>query len=149
MSGVNRVIIIGNLGADPELKQTTSGAPVVNLSVATSESWKDKEGEEQSRTEWTRIVIFGKTAEVAAKYLKKGSLAYFEGRLQTRSWDDKETGVKKYSTEVIASAMQMLGGKSDSIEKDSQEDFLGPAESPAALTAKPHNYAPGAEDAAF
>ncbi len=109
--GVNKAIIVGTLGQDPDVKYTASGSPVVNISVATNETWKDKQtGEAQERTEWHRIVIFGKLAEIAAQYLKKGSQAYFEGRIQTRKWQDK-SGQDRYTTEIVANEMQMLGGK--------------------------------------
>jgi single-strand DNA-binding protein len=111
--GVNKAIIVGTLGQDPDVKYTTNGSAVVNISVATNESWKDKtSGEQVEKTEWHRIVIFGKLAEIAAKYLKKGSQAYFEGKIQTRTWDKE--GVKMYTTEIVANEMQMLGGKSES-----------------------------------
>jgi len=109
--GINKVILIGNLGNDPEVRYTAGGAAVSNISVATSESWKDKEtGEQQDRTEWHRVVFFGRLAEIVAEYLKKGSQIYVEGRLQTRKWQDKE-GNDRYSTEIVASEMQMLGGR--------------------------------------
>ena len=109
--GVNKAIIVGTLGQDPDVKYTATGSPVVNISVATNETWKDKQtGEAQERTEWHRIVIFGKLAEIAAQYLKKGSQAYFEGKIQTRKWQDK-SGQDRYTTEVVANEMQMLGGK--------------------------------------
>lgn len=109
--GINKAIIVGTLGQDPELKYTASGTAVVNLSVATNESWKDRQsGEMQERTEWHRIVMFSKLAEIAAQYLKKGSQAYFEGRIQTRKWQD-QTGNDRYSTEIVANDMQMLGGR--------------------------------------
>jgi single-strand DNA-binding protein len=109
--GVNKAIIIGTLGKDPELKYTAGGAAIAQISVATNESWKDKQtGEQQERTEWHRIVIFGKLAEIAGQYLRKGSQAYFEGRIQTRKWQDQQ-GQDKYSTEINANQMQMLGPK--------------------------------------
>ncbi|MCP4431361.1 MAG: single-stranded DNA-binding protein, partial [Gammaproteobacteria bacterium] len=104
-------IIVGTLGQDPEIKYTASGSAVVNVSVATNESWKDKQtGEAQERTEWHRIVMFNKLAEIASQYLKKGSQAYFEGRIQTRKWQD-QSGNDRYSTEIVANDMQMLGGR--------------------------------------
>lgn len=109
MSGINRVIIVGRLGKDPEIRYTADGKAVANMSVATSEEWKDKQtGDKQSKTEWHRIVIFGKLADIAGKYLKKGSQAYFEGKLQTRKWQD-QNGQDRYSTEIVANVMQMLG----------------------------------------
>lgn len=109
--GVNKVILIGNLGNDPEIRYTAGGAAVANISLATAESWKDKEtGEQQERTEWHRVVFFGKLAEIVGEYLRKGSQVYVEGRLQTRKWQDKE-GKDRYTTEIVASEMQMLGGR--------------------------------------
>ena len=109
--GVNKAIIVGTLGQDPEVRYTASGGAVANISVATNESWRDKAtGEAQERTEWHRIVLFGKLAEIAQQYLKKGSQAYFEGRIQTRKWQD-QSGNDRYSTEIVANAMQMLGGR--------------------------------------
>ena len=110
--GVNKAIIVGTLGQDPEIRYTANGGAVANISVATNESWKDKQtGEAQERTEWHRIVMFGKLAEIAQQYLKKGSQAYFEGRIQTRKWQD-QSGNDRYSTEIVANEMQMLGGRS-------------------------------------
>ena len=113
--GVNKVIIVGNLGNDPEVKYTPAGAAITNISVATSESWKDKNsGQTQEKTEWHRIVFFGKLAEIAGEYLRKGSQVYIEGKLQTRKWQDKQ-GQDKYSTEIICDSfngvMQMIGSK--------------------------------------
>jgi len=109
MSGVNKVIIVGRLGADPEVRYTPGGQAVARLSVATSENWTDKQGQKQERTEWHRIVVWGKLAEVCGQHLSKGRQVYIEGRLQTRSWDDKTSGQKKYSTEINASTVQFLG----------------------------------------
>ncbi len=113
MASVNKVILVGNLGRDPEVRRMPSGDAMVNLSIATTDTWKDKGGERQEKTEWHRVVMFGRVAEVAGEYLKKGSQAYFEGRLQTRKWTDKE-GQDKYTTEVVADRMQMLGSRSGS-----------------------------------
>ena len=118
-ASVNKVILIGNLGADPELKYTPNGAAVANLSLATIDTWKDNDGNKQERTEWHRVIIWKKLAEITAEYLKKGSKVYFEGRLQTRSWEDKD-GVKRYTTEVVADNMVMLGQKEQSAELDEQ-----------------------------
>ena len=107
-AGVNKVILVGHLGADPDMRYTPSGQGVCELRVATSESWNDKNGQRQERTEWHRVVVWGKRAEVCAKYLAKGRQVYVEGRIQTRSYDDKE-GVKRYMTEVIANDVQFLG----------------------------------------
>lgn len=111
MRGVNKVILIGNLGGDPDVRYMTNGKAVANISMATSESWKDKDsGEQQERTEWHKVVFFGKLAEIVAEYLKKGSTIYVEGSLRTNKWQDKE-GKDRYTTEIIASEMQMLGKK--------------------------------------
>ena len=123
--GINKVILVGHLGADPETRYMPSGSAVTNLRVATSESWKDKgTGEQQERTEWHRVAMFGRLAEIAAEYLRKGSQVYIEGRLRTRKWEDNQ-GNDRYSTEVIANEMQMLGGRSGS-------QSSGPPPAPAA-----------------
>jgi single-strand DNA-binding protein len=106
---VNKVILIGNLGSDPEVRFTPSGVQVANFSLATSESWTDKAGERQERAEWHRIVLWRRLAEVAGQYLKKGSKIYIEGKLQTRSWED-QNGQKRYTTEVVANSLEMLEG---------------------------------------
>ncbi|NTX09329.1 single-stranded DNA-binding protein [Myxococcus sp. CA051A] len=108
--GVNKVILIGNLGADPEVRFTPGGQAVANFRIATSESWQDKNGQKQERTEWHRIVVWGKLAELCGEYLKKGRQCYVEGRLQTREWMDKENR-KNYTTEVVANAVTFLGGR--------------------------------------
>ena len=108
MAGVNKVIIVGRLGADPDVKAVGQGSTVTKLSVATSENWVDKEGQKQERTEWHRVVVWGKLAEICGKHLSKGRQVYVEGRLQTRSWEDQQ-GQKKYSTEVVANTVQFLG----------------------------------------
>ena len=114
MKGVNKVIIVGNLGNDPEARYANNGSAIANISVATTESWKDKNtGEQQDKTEWHRIVMFNRLGEIAAEYLKKGSQVYIEGRLQTRKWQDK-SGQDRYTTEIVANEMQMLGGRSGS-----------------------------------
>ena len=109
--GVNKVILVGNLGQDPEVKFMPSGQAVCNISIATSESWNDKSsGEKQERTEWHRVVFFRKLAEIAGEYLRKGSQVYIEGKLQTRKWQD-QSGADRYTTEIVANEMQMLGGR--------------------------------------
>jgi len=110
MASVNKVILIGNLGRDPETRYTTGGDAVTNLRIATTETWKDKAGEKQEKTEWHTVVLFGRQAEIAGEYLKKGRPVYIEGRLQTRKYTDKE-GVEKYSTEVVGDRMQLLGSR--------------------------------------
>jgi single-strand DNA-binding protein len=115
MGSVNKVILVGNLGADPELKYTPSNRPVCNLSVATNEVWKDKAGQKQERVEWHRVNVWGDQAEHCSKYLTKGRMVYIEGRIQTRSWDDKE-GKKRYTTEVVADRVVFLGGQGPGAE---------------------------------
>lgn len=113
MKGVNKVIVVGNLGNDPETRHMPSGGAVTNISVATSESWKDKQtGENKEKTEWHKVAMFGRLAEIAAEYLRKGSQVYIEGKIRTRKWQDKE-GNDRYTTEIIADQMQMLGGKGE------------------------------------
>ncbi|MBA3458896.1 MAG: single-stranded DNA-binding protein [Deltaproteobacteria bacterium] len=109
MAGVNKVILVGNLGADPDMRYTPSGQGVCEMRLATGESWNDKNGQRQERTEWHRVVVWGKRAEVCSKYLSKGRQVYVEGRIQTRSWDDKD-GNKKYMTEIIAQEVVFIGG---------------------------------------
>lgn len=113
MAGVNKAILVGRLGKDPEIKYTPSGTAIANFTMATSENYKDKDGQKQERTEWHRIVAFGKLAEICGEYLAKGKQVYVEGRIQTRSWDDKD-GNKKYMTEIVANIMQMLGKADES-----------------------------------
>ena len=109
---VNKVILIGNLGKDPEVRYTPNGLAVANLTIATSEAWKDKQsGENQERTEWHRVVMYSRLAEIAGEYLRKGSKIYIEGRLQTRKWQDKNTNTDRYTTEVVADSLQMLDSK--------------------------------------
>jgi single-strand DNA-binding protein len=121
MPSVNKVILLGNLGRDPELRFMPNGDAVCNFSIATTDSWKDKAGEKQERTEWHNIVMYRKLAEIAGEYLKKGSSIYVEGRLQTRKWQTKE-GQDRYTTEVIADSMQMLGGRSNASQSDKSSD---------------------------
>jgi len=112
--GINKVIIVGNVGGDPETRYMPSGSAVTNLTVATNESWKDKQsGEQKERTEWHRVAMFNRLAEIAAEYLRKGSQVYIEGKLRTRKWQDK-SGNDRYTTEIIADEMQMLGGRGGS-----------------------------------
>jgi single-strand DNA-binding protein len=135
--GINKVILIGNLGGDPEVKYTAGGSAVTNVTIATSENWKDKTtGENQERTEWHRVVFFGKLAEIAGEYLKKGSQVYVEGRLQTRKWQDKE-GQDRYTTEIVANEMQMLGGRGGGAAAGSGVDSnrAASSEAPAARAA--------------
>ena len=123
--GVNKAIIVGTLGQDPEVRYTANGGAVANISVATNESWRDKAtGEAQERTEWHRIVMFGKLAEIAQQYLKKGSQAYFEGRIQTRKWQD-QSGNDRYTTQIVASEMQMLGRRADTEQAGADAEQAG------------------------
>jgi len=122
MAGINKVILVGRLGRDPEVKYTPSGVTVANFSIATSEEWKDKgTGEKQERTEWHRIVAWRRLGEICGEYLRKGKQVYIEGKLQTRSWDDRD-GNKRYTTEIVASNMQML----DSLNRDSRAEPVEP-----------------------
>ncbi len=133
MAGVNKVIIVGNLGNDPEVRYSNNGAAIANISVATSDSWKDKNtGERQERTEWHRIVMFNRLGEIAGEYLKKGSKVYIEGKLQTRKWQDQQ-GNDRYSTEIVADQMQMLdsrgsgmgGGQGGGYQQQGGQQFGG------------------------
>ena len=126
---VNKAIIVGHLGQDPELKHTAGGASVVNFSVATSENWTDKQGQKQEKTEWHRIVVWGKQAEICERYLSKGRQVYLEGRIQTRSWED-DKGQKRYMTEINANVVKFLGGGS---RDKTQEPAM---ETPASTTAQ-------------
>ena len=138
MASVNKVILVGNLGRDPETRYSTDGGAICNISVATTDTWKDKtSGEKQERTEWHRVVFFSRLAEIAGEYLKKGSQVYIEGSLRTRKWQDKE-GVEKYTTEIVADKMQMLGsrpGMGDASNRD--RDAREPAGEPKAAAKKP------------
>ena len=134
MASVNKAILIGHLGPDPEMRYLPDGSAVANISIATSEKWKDKAGEKQERTEWHRITFFGKLAEVVGEYLKKGAPVYVEGRIQTDKWQDKE-GQDRYTTKIIADRMQMLGSKQDSAGATSAKP--GPAQPKPAADPKP------------
>ena len=130
--GVNKVILVGNLGQDPEVKYMPSGQAVCNISVATTDSWNDKSsGEKQERTEWHRVVFFRRLAEIAGEYLRKGSQVYIEGRLQTRKWQD-QSGADRYTTEIIANEMQMLGGRGGGVDAPPAEQDFGSAPAKAA-----------------
>jgi len=112
MASVNKVILVGNLGRDPEVRYSPDGAAICNVSIATTSQWKDKSsGERREETEWHRVVMYNRLAEIAGEYLKKGRSVYIEGRLKTRKWQDKDTGADRYSTEIVADQMQMLGGR--------------------------------------
>ncbi|MFH1699842.1 MAG: single-stranded DNA-binding protein [Candidatus Zixiibacteriota bacterium] len=120
MASVNKAILIGNLGADPELRYTSSGQAVVNFNIATTEKWKDKDGQMQESTEWHRIILWKRQAEIAKEYLKKGSPVYIEGRIQTRNYEDKD-GIKRYITEIVGQRMQFLGSRGAVSENDPSE----------------------------
>ncbi len=127
MASVNKVILVGNLGKDPDVRYMPDGAAMANISLATTDTWKDKSGAKQEKTEWHRVSFFGKTAEIVGQYLKKGSQVYVEGRLQTRKWQDKETGQDRYTTEIVADRMQMLGGRGGGADVDFPSDGGGEA----------------------
>jgi len=131
---VNRVILIGRLGRDPEMRYTSSGTPVTNFSIATDEVWKDQNGERQQKTEWHNIVVWNKLAETCNTYLKKGKLVFIEGRIQTREWDDKD-GNKRRTTEIVASNMQMLDRRDAG--EEGKADYRAPAPGPAAAAPAP------------
>ena len=124
MAGINKAILVGRLGKDPEIRYTPSGTAIANFTMATSENYKDKDGQKQERTEWHRIVAFGKLAEICGEYLAKGKQVYIEGRIQTRSWDDKD-GNKKYMTEIVANTMQMLGKPEDASAVGGGQTVIG------------------------
>jgi len=138
MRGVNKVILIGNIGQDPEVKYMPSGGAVTNVSIATSETWKDKNtGQPQERTEWHRVVFFNRLGEIAGEYLKKGSKVYIEGRLQTRKWQAQD-GTDRYSTEIVADQMQMLDGARNDVQQSQPAQQRQPAQqsTDAAATAR-------------
>ncbi len=142
---VNKVILVGRLGKDPETRYMTSGEAVTNATLATSENWKDKNGEKQERTEWHNLVFYRRLAEIAGEYLRKGSQVYIEGKIQTRKWQDKETGKDRYTTEIIVNEMQMLGSKSgggsfEVVENQSAPARSAPAARPAAAPAGKSNF---------
>jgi single-strand DNA-binding protein len=132
MAGVNKVILVGNLGTDPELRYTPSGKAVANFSLATNEQWTNKDGEKEERTEWHRIVAWGRLGEICGEYLSKGSQIYIEGKIQTRAWEDRD-GNKRYTTEIIAQAMQMLGGISRKEGEASSPEERHPVEEPISI----------------
>jgi len=143
MASVNKVILIGNLGRDPEVRYAPSGSAICNVTLATSRQWKDKtSGERQEETEWHRVVFYDRLAEIAGEYLKKGRPVYVEGRLKTRKWTDKD-GVEKYTTEIIADQMQLLGGR----EGGGAGDEMGGGSAPAPRSAPPQRSAPAPKPA--
>jgi single-strand DNA-binding protein len=144
MRGVNKVILVGNLGRDPEVRYTKDGTAVANLNLATTETWNDGQGQRQERTEWHKVVAWGKLAEIAKEYLGKGKQVYIEGRLQTRSWEDKE-GVKRYTTEIRADQMVMLGGRGgDGMSRES-----GPPTPEASDYGRPESFQATEDDVPF
>jgi single-strand DNA-binding protein len=149
MASLNKVLLIGNLGRDPETRYLPSGGAVCNFSIATSERFNDKSGQKQERTEWHNIVMYGKLAEIAQQYLKKGSNVYIEGRIQTSKWQDKTTGQDKYKTEIVADQMQMLGGRGQGGGQGG-DDFnqeYSPAPQQSRPQAAPQQQAPAARPA--
>lgn len=135
--GINKAILIGNLGADPETRYTASGAAVTNIRLATTDSWRDREsGEQQERTEWHRVVFFGRLAEIAAEYLRKGSQCYIEGRIQTRKWQGQD-GQDRWTTEIVASEMQMLGGRGSYPPPAGESEGADQRQKPKATAAEP------------
>jgi len=149
--GVNKAIIIGNCGQDPETKYLPSGGAVTNLTIATSETWKDKQtGQPQERTEWHRVVFFNRLAEIAGEYLKKGSKVYIEGALRTRKWQDKSTGADRYTTEIVANEMQMLDSRDDGGEsKPVRQQAAQPATQQAPAQNAPAGFDNFDEDIPF
>ncbi len=127
MAGVNRVILLGHLGRDPEVRYQPNGGAIATLNLATSETYKDREGNRQERTEWHRVVFFGRPAEIAGEYLRKGSMAYVEGRLQTRKWNDKE-GQERYTTEIVGDRLQLVGARGGSGSSSSIEEETPPVQ---------------------
>ena len=133
--GINKVILVGNLGADPETRYMPSGGAVTNIRIATTDSWRDKEsGEQQERTEWHSVALFGRLGEIAGEYLRKGRQVYIEGRLRTRKWQDRD-GNDRYTTEIVANEMQMLGGRADAGADAGAPARTAPAAAPAAAAA--------------
>jgi len=132
MASVNKVILVGNLGRDPEVRYSPDGAAICNVSIATTSQWKDKaSGERREETEWHRVVFYNRLAEIAGEYLRKGRSVYVEGRLKTRKWQDKETGADRYSTEIVADQMQMLGGRDSGESSSGGGDAGGFSQPPA------------------
>ncbi len=147
--GINKVILVGNLGKDPEVRYTANGGAVANITIATSEGWKDKQtGQQQERTEWHRVVLFNRLGEIAGEYLKKGSQVYIEGKIQTRKWQD-QSGQDRYTTEIVANELQMLGSRGGSgggdFSQDSSTDYAPPQKQPSSAPA-PQQSAPAADN---
>jgi single-strand DNA-binding protein len=149
MASVNKVILVGNLGRDPEVRYSPDGAAICNVSIATTSQWKDKaSGERREETEWHRVVFYNRLAEIAGEYLKKGRSVYVEGRLKTRKWQDKETGADRYSTEIVADQMQMLGGREGGGEMGGGGDSGGFSQPPARRAPQQQQPRPAAPAAA-
>ncbi|MBU2723902.1 single-stranded DNA-binding protein [Acidithiobacillus ferridurans] len=148
MAGVNKVIVMGHLRQDPEMRYTQSNDAVATLSIATSEQFKDKEGNKQERTEWHRVVLWRRLAEIAGEYLRKGSMAYVEGRLQTRKWTDKE-GVERYTTEIVGDRLQLVGGKSENGGGNGGNNRQRPAQSQSASQRQAPNNGSGSRSDPF
>ncbi|NYT58375.1 single-stranded DNA-binding protein [Alcaligenaceae bacterium] len=151
MASVNKVILVGNLGRDPEVRYSPDGAAICNVSIATTSTWKDKaSGEKREETEWHRVVFYNRLAEIAGEYLKKGRSVYVEGRLKTRKWQDKDTGADRYSTDIVADQMQMLGGRDgDSGAGGGGTEYnQAPAQQRSQRPAQPRPAAPQASPAA-
>ena len=137
MASVNKVILVGNLGRDPEVRYSPDGAAICNVSIATTSQWKDKaSGEKREETEWHRVVMYNRLAEIAGEYLKKGRSVYIEGRLKTRKWQDKGTGADRYSTEIVADQMQMLGGRDSGDDAPARQPRLQQRQTPVATPAQ-------------
>ncbi|HXE18358.1 single-stranded DNA-binding protein [Castellaniella sp. UC4442_H9] len=149
MASVNKVILVGNLGRDPEVRYSPDGAAICNVSIATTSTWKDKaSGERRDETEWHRVVFYNRLAEIAGEYLRKGRSVYVEGRLKTRKWQDKETGADRYSTEIVADQMQMLGGREGGGDAAGDASGFSQAPAPARRPAQqPRPAAPAAAPA--
>ena len=147
MASVNKVILVGNLGRDPEVRYMPNGEAVCNFSIATTDSWKDKNGQKQERTEWHNLVFYSPLAEITGQYLRKGSLIFVEGRLQTRKWQDKNTGQDRYMTEIVVNEMKMLDRKSDqsggsATYENSEEGYAPPAARSQPAAVPPSRPAP-------
>ncbi len=148
MASVNKVILVGNLGRDPEVRYSPDGAAICNVSIATTSQWKDKaSGDRREETEWHRVVFYNRLAEIAGEYLKKGRAVYVEGRLKTRKWQDKETGADRYSTEIVADQMQMLGGRDGGDSGGDSGGFSQPPARRAPQQQQPRPAAPAAAPA--
>ena len=146
MASVNKVILVGNLGRDPEVRYSPEGSAICNVSIATTSVWKDKSsGERREETEWHRVVFYNRLAEIAGEYLRKGRAVYVEGRLKTRKWQDKETGQDRYSTEIVADQMQMLGGRDS--DSGGGGDYSQAAPAPRRAPSEPRPAAPAASPA--